>query len=83
MAVTVWAVPAHWTCADAVRLRGREVRPGVALRIRGERGTFRFVRHVVTASGAEWLDVRDANGALRAFYVDRVKSIPRAQGRAA
>lgn len=71
-------VPAHWQVAEAAKLRGRVVRPGMALKIRGERGTFRFVRHVtLTTSGREWVDVRDAGGALRAFYVDRVRSVPR------
>lgn len=77
MRYTRATVPAHWTCADAAQLRGRIVRPGQALKIRGERGTFRFVRHVSLPDGREWVDVRDGNGALRAFYVGRVARVPR------
>ena len=72
-------VPASWACADAIRLRGREVRPGTVLRITGERGTFTFTRHVTTLAGAEWIDVRDAGGGWRSFRPERVRSIPRRQ----
>jgi hypothetical protein len=71
--------PPTWTCADAVRLRGREVRPGMVVRITGERGTFVFTRHVSLPDGREWIDVRDAGGGWRSFRPERVRSIPRRQ----
>lgn len=74
------AVPASWRCSDAVRLRGRNVTAGMRLKITGERGLYTFARHVVNVStGTEWIDVRDGNGALRAFRPERVRSIPRRQ----
>lgn len=72
-------VPAHWTVAEAARLKGREVRPGTVLRIRGERGTFRFLRHVTLPDGRQWIDVRDASGCWRSFRPEAVRSIPRKQ----
>lgn len=72
--------PPAWEVADAVRLRGRDIRPGMILRITGERGTFTFTRHVVnTATGAEWIDTRDAGGGWRSFRPERVRSVPRRQ----
>lgn len=81
---TLAPAPAHWEVAEAIRLRNREVRPGVVLKIAGERGTFRFEQHVLnTRTGTEWITVRDANGGWRSFRPERVRSIPRRQGRAA
>jgi len=72
------AVPAAWHVAEVARVRGQVLTPGRGLRIRGERGTFTFLRHVTnTATGAEWIDVRDGNGAMRAFYADRVTRVLR------
>lgn len=72
-------VPASWHVAEVARVRGQVLTPGRGLRIRGQRGTFTFLRHVVnTDTGGEWLDVRDANGAMRAFRVDAVTRVLRA-----
>jgi len=84
VAYTRATVPADWECAHALKLRGRVVVPGTRLKIAGERGTFAFARHVRNVrTGTEWLDVRDSNGALRAFRPERVRSIPRHQPRRA
>lgn len=76
-------VPADWSVAEVARVRGQVLTPGRELRIRGERGTFRFVRHVRnTRTGAEWLDVyggAPGHECLRAFYVGRVASVKRAR----
>lgn len=78
--ITRATVPAHWHVAEVARVRGQVLTPGRELRIRGERGAFAFVRHVANAhTGTEWLDVRDANGALRAFRADRVSRVARSQ----
>ncbi len=56
---------------------GRHVEPGTELSIRGERGRFKFVAHVLTDSG-EWLDVwggTDGQQAFRAFALDRVTTV--------
>jgi hypothetical protein len=70
-------VPASWDVAEVARVRGKVLTPGRIVRIRGERGSFAFVRHVRNVdTGAEWLDVRDVTtGALRAFYADRVRTV--------
>jgi hypothetical protein len=61
------------------RVRGQVLTPGRGLRIRGQRGTFTFLRHVAnTSTGTEWLDVRDGNGAMRAFRVEQVTRVLRA-----
>jgi hypothetical protein len=70
--------PAHWHVSSDARVNGKVLQPGRVLRIRNQRGTFAFVRHVRnTVTGAEWLDVRDANGALRAFRVEDVRVVTR------
>lgn len=72
------AVPACWHVAEVARVRGQVLTPGRGLRIRGERGTFTFLRHVRNVeTGGEWLDVRDGNGAMRAFRAERVSRVLR------
>lgn len=66
----------NWSVAYALKINGRHVAPGTELRIAGERGRWTFERHVThTVRGVEWLDVRDRDGALRSFYVDRVSRV--------
>lgn len=64
-------------------MRGQSLTPGREIRVRGERGTFRFVRHVTnTRTGAEWLDVyggQVGHECLRAFRPDRVAVVKRAR----
>jgi len=73
------AVPASWHVSEVARVRGAVLTPGRVVRITRERGTFAFLRHVVNVdSGAEWIDVRETStGALRAFRVDRVRTVTR------
>lgn len=76
------SVPAHWHVAEVARVRGAVLTPGRQLRITRERGTFAFLRHVRNEhTGTEWIDVRDANGAMRAFRVERVRSVKRTSAR--
>lgn len=71
-------VPASWHVAEVARVRGQVLTPGRGVRVSRERGTFAFLRHVTnTATGTEWIDVRDANGAMRAFRTDRVTRVLR------
>jgi hypothetical protein len=77
-------VPATWDVAEVARVRGKVLTPGRVVRVadrdgRMMPGRFAFLRHVRnTATGAEWLDVRDlATGALRAFHADRVRTVTR------
>jgi hypothetical protein len=73
--------PESWVVETTTRINGRLVVPGQALRISGERGTFRFVKHVLnTASGAEWISVIGGPSGVeswRDFRPDRVKTVHR------
>jgi hypothetical protein len=63
--------------------------PPTYLKIRGERGTFRFIQHVTVAphgrrrKAAEWIDVVGGTPGVvmdRAFYPDRiVRVLPRSK----
>ena len=77
--ITRASVPATWHVAEVARVRGATLLPGRVVRVRGDRARYAFVRHVRnTATGAEWLDVRDvATGALRAFHVHRIATVTR------
>lgn len=67
-------LPAHWVVGDSVKVNGRILTPGTEVRIRGERGRFRFERHVRSAA-TEWIDVRTPDGRFRAFDIARVKTV--------
>lgn len=67
-------LPSHWVVADSVKVNGRYLTPGTEVRIRGERGRFRFERHVRSTT-TEWIDVRTSDGRFRAFDVARVKTV--------
>jgi hypothetical protein len=77
------AVPAHWQVAEVARVRGQVLTPGRELKVKGERGTFRFVRHVTnTRTGAEWIDVYGGaagHETMRAFYADKVTRVSRSR----
>jgi len=55
---------------------GMWIERGQELRISGEMGRFRFVRHVATQA-AEWIEVWDSNRRYRFFRPDRVKRVHR------
>lgn len=68
---------ADWEISETRTINGRKVTPGTELKITGERGRFRFIRHVDTGS-AQWIDVHGGvKGAeiLRSFYESRVKTV--------
>lgn len=45
-----------WEISTEMQINGRHVEPGTELKIQGERGRFRFIKHVLTST-AEWVDV--------------------------
>lgn len=60
-----------------MQINGRNVSPGTELKITGERGRFRFIKHVETPTTA-WIDVFGGpKGAecLRSFHLDKVKTV--------
>lgn len=65
---------ANWDVSTEIQINGRNVTKGTELKIKGERGRFRFVKHVKTAT-SEWVDVWGGpKGAecLRSFHMERV-----------
>lgn len=69
----------NWTVTDVTRINGRHVTPGTELAIRGERGRFRFVKHVThEVTGKAWVDVYGGpkgHETLRSFYVTRIRAV--------
>ena len=68
---------ADWTVVTELQINGRYVSPGTELKITGERGRFRFMKHVDTGT-ADWIDVWGGpKGAecIRSFKLDRVKRV--------
>ena len=67
----------NWEVATEMQINGRYVEPGTELKITGERGRFRFMKHVVAPAG-EWIDVWGGpKGAesIRSFRTDKVKRV--------
>jgi len=67
-----------WVYATEMQINGRNVSPGTELKISGQRGRYRFVKHVRTEKDIEWLDVWGGpKGAecLRSFTLDKVKRV--------
>jgi hypothetical protein len=65
---------AHWVVSKEMMINNRHVGAGTELSISGERGRFRFIKHVVNGD-IEWIDVVDKFKAIRSFRPDRVKRV--------
>lgn len=65
---------AHWVISHEIMINNRHVVQGTELSISGERGRFRFFKHVVNGD-KEWIDVVDKFKAIRSFRVDQVKRV--------
>lgn len=60
-----------------LQVHGRKVAPGTELSIKGQRGRFRFVKFVTTAT-TEWIDVwggPKGHEQMRSFRPDRIKTV--------
>lgn len=69
---------ADWVITTHMQINGRNVSPGTELKIKGVRGRFRFIKHVVTPAGAEWIDVwggPKGGETWRSFRPDMVKTV--------
>ena len=67
-----------WVVTTNMRINGRNVSPGTELKIKGVRGRFRFIKHVLTPAGAEWIDVwggPKGGETWRSFRPDMVKTV--------
>jgi hypothetical protein len=68
-----------WVESDEIQINGRKISKGTEISIRGERGRFRFIKHVKT-SKSEWVDVVGGTKNVnmwRSFDVSRVKTVHR------
>lgn len=69
--------PEHWEVSEESVCNGRHLTPGTEVSIRGERGRFRFLRHVRnTTSGSEWVDLLQ-DKRFRSFRPERIKTVHR------
>lgn len=66
----------HWIVSDECRINNKIVTPGTELSVRGERGRFKFLKHVIN-SEHEWIDVLSSAGQFRSFPLDKVKTVHR------
>lgn len=67
----------NWVIKTEIKINGRNVEAGTELSIDGERGRFRFVKHVTTPN-AEWIDVvggPNNHKQYRSFRPERVKRV--------
>lgn len=48
---------AEWEKIESIQVNGRHITVGTELKIKGQRGRFRFLKYVKTPQGAEWVDV--------------------------
>lgn len=78
---TVVTTGPRWTTAFEITINGHTVTPGTELSIKGERGRFRFIKHVSRPDrGTEWIDVWGGpkhSPQLRSFRPDRVRTVHR------
>lgn len=68
-----------WIESEEIQINGRNITKGTEVSIRGERGRFRFMKHVKTDK-AEWVDVVGGTTGVRmwrSFEVSRVKTVHR------
>jgi len=69
---------ADWEKSESLQVNGRNIQPGTELRIRNQRGRFRFIKHVKTPAGAEWVDVWGGPKGCeqwRSFRVEDIRTV--------
>ena len=67
----------NWEVSFEIQVNGRKVVSGTELKIAGERGRFRFIKHVVSST-TEWIDVWGGTKyapSWRSFTLDKVKRV--------
>ena len=79
MTITAPMPAVAWTVTDIITINGRQVDRETEVTISGE-GRFRFLRHVTTAAGTEWVDVyggKKGHETIRSFRPARIKRVHR------
>ena len=72
---------AEWTRTSEFSANGRNIERGTELSIKGESGRFRFIEHVRTPDGSEWITVYGGDSNLkgvrswRSFSPDRIRTV--------
>jgi len=70
---------AHWIIKDKVVINGRHVEKGTEISITGERGRFKFLRHIYNpAIDVEWIDCyggKKGTWEWRSFHLVKVKRV--------
>lgn len=70
---------ANWTIKEEMQINGRHVTKGTELKIRGERGRFRFVKYVYNEElDVDWVDVWGGPKkmpAMRSFRLDQIQRV--------
>ena len=70
----------NWTVLEEITVNRRQVVRDTELSIANAPGRFRFVRHVTTVSGRQWIDVyggTKGHETIRSFHPDRIKTVHR------
>lgn len=65
-----------WVVSHECRINNKVITPGTELSIKGQRGRFKFVKHVVNGN-YEWIDVVGPGKESRSFGVQDVKTVHR------
>jgi hypothetical protein len=68
---------ANWVISTEITLNNRSVVKNTELKISGQRGRFRFIKHVVNGE-YEWIDVYGGpkgSESIRSFRPERVKTV--------
>lgn len=69
-----------WTIAYEITANGRSVDTNTEVTVDCERGRFRFIRHVTTAAGYQWIDVyggQKGHETIRSFRPERIRTVHR------
>jgi len=66
-----------WEIQTEMQINGRHVKPGTELKITGWTGRYRFVKHVKTEKGFEWVDVIGGPKGSEAFRSCSLEMIKR------
>ena len=69
------AMRSDWTYSTEYRHGTRLLKPGTVLSIKGERGRWRFIQHISTNTGVEWIDVASGDTCIRSFRPDRIRIV--------
>lgn len=74
---TLAEIHPDWVISEEIQVNGRNVSAGTELSFIGERGRYRFIKHVKTPT-AEWIDVVGGYTnykAFRSFRPEKVKTV--------